>query len=145
MLDEWEPVRRGRRPIARLPGAGGTAFHSFTGRVKTMRILLAVLSLAAALVLPCTAAAATQRVYPPRLPADIAHPGSAIVAFKTPVTAAGDRFAASPSGNAGASDIAALNSALSSIGATHVRRLFTNIPADRLAAARVRAEAATGK
>src|SRR3954454_4571544 len=129
----------------RCRGAGGTAFHSFTGRVKTMRILLAVLSLAAALALPGTAAAANQRVYPARLPADIAHPGSAIVAFKTPVTAAGDRFAASPSGNAGASDIAALNSALASIGATGVRHLFTNVPADQLAAARARAEAATGK
>jgi hypothetical protein len=108
-------------------------------------MLFAVLSLAGALALPGTAAAANQRVYPARLPADIAHPGSAIVAFRTPVTASGDHFAASPSGNAGASDIAQLNSALSSIGATHVRRLFTNIPADQLAAARARAEAATGK
>jgi hypothetical protein len=110
-----------------------------------MRILFAVLSLAGVLALPGTAAAANQRVYPARLPAGIAHPGSAIVAFKTPVTAAGDRFAASPSGNAGASDIAALNSALSSIGATGVRHLFTNVPADQLAAARARAEAATGR
>ncbi len=110
-----------------------------------MRILLAVLSLAGALVLPGTAAAANQRVYPARLPADVAHPGSAIVAFKTPVSAAGDRFAASPSGNAGASDIAALNSALATIGATGVRHLFTNVPAGELAAARARAEAATGR
>ena len=103
-----------------------------------MRILLAVLSLAAALALPGTAAAANQRVYPAKLPAGVAHPGSAIVAFKTPVTALGDRFAASPAGNAGASDIAQLNAALASIGATHVRRLFTNVPADQLAAARAR-------
>src|SRR6478752_5195757 len=119
--------------------------HSFTGRVKPMRILFAVLSLAGALALPGTAAAANQRVYPARLPDDIAHPGSAIVAFKTPVTASGDHFSASPSGNAGASDIAALNSALSSIGARAVRHLFTNVPADQLAAARSRAEAATGR
>src|SRR3954469_10362002 len=110
-----------------------------------MKFVFAVLSLAAALALPGTAAAANQRVYPARLPADIAHPGSAIVAFKTPVTAAGDRLAASPSGNAGASDIAALNSALASIGATGVRHLFTNVPADQLAAARARAQAATGR
>src|SRR4029079_4033432 len=100
---------------------------------------------AAAVPLPGTAAAANQRVCPARLPAGVAHPGSAIVAFKTPVTASGDRFAASPAGNAGASAIAQLNSALSPIGATHVRRLFTNTPADQLAAARARAEAATGK
>ena len=110
-----------------------------------MRKLFAGLTLIAALALPGTAMAATQRIYPAKLPADIAHPGSAIVAFKTPVTAAGDHFAASPSGNAGAADIAALNSALSSIGARAVRRLFTNVPADQLAAARARAEAATGK
>src|SRR4051812_50199389 len=100
-----------------------------------MKFVFAVLSLAAALALPGTAAAANQRVYPARLPADIAHPGSAIVAFKTPVTAAGDHFAASPSGNAGASDIAALNSALASIGATGVRHLFPNVPPPQLAGA----------
>src|SRR4051794_41935741 len=94
-----------------------------------MRILLAVLSLAAALVLPCTAAAANQRVYPARLPADIAHPGSAIVAFKTPVTAAGDPFAASPSGNAGAADIAAPNSAPAATRGTGGGPPFTNGPA----------------
>ena len=110
-----------------------------------MRMLFAVLSIAAALVLPASATAANQRVYPARLPAGVAHPGSAIVAFKTPVSAAGDRFAASPAGNAGASDIAALNSALASIGATGVRHLFTNVPAGELAAARARAEAATGR
>ena len=110
-----------------------------------MRKLFAGLTLIAALALPGTAMAAAQRIYPAKLPADLAHPGSAIVAFKTPVTAAGDHFAASPSGNAGAADIAALNSALSSIGARAVRRLFTNVPADQLAEARARAEAATGK
>jgi hypothetical protein len=109
-----------------------------------MRSVLGALTVLCSLALTAPASAATQRPYPPRLPSSVAHPGSAIVAFRTPVQAAGDRFAASPQGAAGASDIAALNQTLQNIGATSVRHLFTNVPAGELQAARARAQAATG-
>jgi hypothetical protein len=110
-----------------------------------MRNLIAALTVVGALASPAVASAANQRLYPATLPADVAHPGSAIVAFSTPVQAAGSRFAPSPSGSAGAPDVAALNSTLSSLGATSVKHLFTNVPADQLAAARAQAQAATGR
>jgi hypothetical protein len=81
------------------------------------------------------------RHYPGNLPTTIAHPGSVIVAFKTPVASAGDRV--SGNGTASASDVDAINATLAGLNATSVRHLFTSIPADKLAAARAKAEAAT--
>ncbi|WP_028060846.1 S8 family serine peptidase [Candidatus Solirubrobacter pratensis] len=110
-----------------------------------MRKVVAALTVIGALASPAVASAANQRLYPATLPADVAHPGSAIIAFSTPVQAAGARFAPSPAGGAGAADVAALNSTLSSLGATSVEHLFTNVPAAQLAAARAQAQAATGR
>jgi hypothetical protein len=110
-----------------------------------MRNAIAALTILGALASPAVASAARQRPYPAALPPGVAHPGSAIVAFSTPVEASGDHFAASASGTAAASDVAALNSTLSSIRTTSVRHLFANLPADQLAAARARAQAATGR
>ena len=110
-----------------------------------MRKVIAALTVVTALASPAVASAAKQRPYPAVLPPGVSHPGSAIVAFSTPVQATGDHFAASPAGAAGAADVAALNSTLSSIGTTSVKHLFGNVPADQLAAARAQAQAATGR
>jgi hypothetical protein len=110
-----------------------------------MRNVVAALAVVGVLVPAGAASAATQRSYPARLPAGVAHPGSAIVAFRTPVEAVGGRFAASPAGAAGASDLNAINTTLAALGATGVHHLFTNVPADQLTAARAQAEAATGR
>ena len=60
-------------------------------------------------------------------------PGSAIVAFNTPVQAANGQFAAAPSSQADPAALSALNATLAAIGATSVEHLFTNLPADELA------------
>src|SRR5262245_15129401 len=110
-----------------------------------MRRWIAVLSVTgAALGAASTASAATQRAYP-ALPAGVAHRGSAIVAFKTPVQAADGKFAAAPGSQADPADLTALNATLASIGATSVDHLFTNLPADELQAARAQAEQTEGK
>src|SRR5262245_40768498 len=107
-----------------------------------MRRWIAALSVTgAALGLTASASAATQRAYP-ALPAGVAHKGSAIVAFNTPVQAANGRFVSS---QASAADLNALNATLASIGATSVGHLFTNLPADELQAARAQAEQAEGR
>src|SRR5262249_45606467 len=108
-----------------------------------MRKAIAALTVIGALGMPAAASAANQRPYP-KLPTHVAHPGSAIVAFNTPIQASGDQFAATAGTQAAGSDIAALNSTLSQLHATSVTHLFTNIPADQLAAARAKAMAATG-
>jgi len=84
-----------------------------------------------------------QRIYP-ALPASLVHPGEALIAFKTPVSVANNRFAESAAGSADATQITALNQTLTAIGTTSVDHLFTNLPADQLNAARARAQAATG-
>src|ERR1700742_2589979 len=94
--------------------------------MAALAVTLATLGLAA------SASAATQRAYP-ALPAGVAHRGSAIVAFNTPVQAADGKFVSS---QANAADLNALNATLASIGATRVDHLFTNLPADELQAAR---------
>jgi len=86
-----------------------------------------------------------QRLYPTNLPQKLVHPGSAIVAFKTPVQAKGARFTPAPSGSASSSDVSALNQTLASLGTTKVVKLFTNVPAAQLNAARAQAERATGQ
>ncbi len=85
-----------------------------------------------------------QRLYP-KLPASVARAGSAIVSFRTPVTVHGKGFAHNAKGNAGSTALAHLNSTLASLGTTHVQRLFTNLPASKLATARARAERNTGR
>ncbi len=67
------------------------------------------------------------------------------MAFNTPVQAANGQFAAAPSSQADPAALSALNATLASIGATRVDRLFTNLPAAELQAARAQAEAAEGK
>ncbi len=84
-----------------------------------------------------------QRLYP-ILPAQIAHRGDTLIAFKTPVSVVGNQFVAGSAG-ADAADLAALNQTLTSLGTTSIEHLFTNLPADQLNAARARAEAATGR
>jgi hypothetical protein len=118
--------------------------------------LLAVASLACSLVsvvsvgaAVSTAGAATHTPppalhYPVNLPGSLAHPGSVIVAFKTPVAPAGDHVQKAARGGAAAGDINAVNATLAGLGATSVHHLFTDIPADELNAARAKAEAATG-
>jgi hypothetical protein len=86
-----------------------------------------------------------QRLYPTTLPSQIAHPGSAIVAFRTPVSSSGNRFTHGAGGSAGTADLNAINQTLASIGASNVKHLFTNFPADQLNAARAQAEATTGQ
>ena len=70
-----------------------------------------------------------QRLYPNFLPASVAHPGSGIVAFRTPVSAHGNRFGS----GSGASDqeLAFINEMLAELGADSVSQLFTNIPGDQ--------------
>jgi hypothetical protein len=109
-----------------------------------MRKAIAALTVIGALGMPAAASAANQRPYP-KLPTNVAHAGSAIVAFKTPIQASGDQFAATAGTQAASSDIAALNSTLSQLKASSVKQLFTNIPADQLAQARAQAMAATGQ
>jgi hypothetical protein len=85
-----------------------------------------------------------QRMYP-ALPASLAHPGEALIAFKTPVSVVNNRFVENASGAADPTQITALNQTLTTLGTTSVAHLFTNVPADALNAARARAESATGQ
>jgi hypothetical protein len=78
------------------------------------------------------------------LPASLAHPGSVIVAFQTPVASSGDRVRRAAQGGAATADLDSINATLAGLGATSVHHLFTDIPAQKLADARARAEAATG-
>src|SRR5436309_324118 len=87
--------------------------------------------------------AAKQRVYPTNLPRGVAHPGSLLVAFNTPVVARSNRFQHDSRGTATDQQLAAVNDALTSIGAVGLDHLFTNIPAATLDAARAKAAAAT--
>ncbi len=88
-------------------------------------------------------APAKQRLYPTVLPSAAAHPGSLIVAFRTPVTARDGRVERDGHGNATDRELASTNQALAALGASSLSHLLTNIPAARLNAARARAEAAT--
>ena len=87
-----------------------------------MRKAIAALTVIGALGMPAAASAANQRPYP-KLPTNVAHPGSAIVAFNTPIQASGDQFAATAGTQAASSDIAALNSTLASLKATPLLEL----------------------
>jgi Subtilase family len=84
-----------------------------------------------------------QRLYPNFLPASVAHPGSAIVAFRTPVSAQGNRFGRGRGSGASDEELASINQTLAGLGADSVSQLFTNIPAAKLNAARARAQAST--
>lgn len=84
-----------------------------------------------------------QRLYPAHLPGNLVHKGSVIVAFRTPVAARGRHFARNSRGHASAAQLDAFNKTLAALHATSVRRLFTNVPAATLNAARARAQAAT--
>lgn len=106
-------------------------------------LLCIVLSLPADVRAAPTAPSPKQRPYPTRLPSRVVHPGSVIVALRTPVAAHGRRFARSSRGKASTSQVASINRTLAGLHATSVRHLFTNIPTARLNAARARAQAAT--
>ncbi|HEX2785361.1 MAG TPA: S8 family serine peptidase [Ilumatobacteraceae bacterium] len=126
----------------------------FPARRRRRGALLAVTAIAAAAVSLVSFVAGVSpakafvpppnRQYPVNLPSTLAHPGSVIVAFKTPVAAAGDRVSGDGSGSAATTDLDAINATLAGLNATSVHHLFTNIPADKLAAARSTAEADTG-
>jgi Subtilase family len=88
-------------------------------------------------------AAAKQRLYPANLPSQVAHPGSLLVAFRTPVVARNNRFEHDSRGSASDQQLAAVNQALTGIGAIGIDHLFTNVPAATLDAARAKTEAAT--
>ncbi len=92
---------------------------------------------------PAAPTAPRQRRYP-NLPASVAHPGSLLVAFQTPVQTSGARVAKTAAGSTVDPNVASFNNALAAIGATSMSRLLTNIPADQLNAARARTEATTG-
>jgi hypothetical protein len=82
-------------------------------------------------------------LYPTAIPREVAHPGSVIVAFRTPVTAHGARVDRETRTRASDADVARTNQALTALGAVSVDHLLTNIPAATLDAARARAERAT--
>src|SRR5439155_918023 len=84
-----------------------------------------------------------QHLYPNNLPRQVANPGSLLMAFNTPVIARNGRFQHDSRGSATDQQLAAVNGALTSIGADEVDHLFTNIPAATLDAARAKAAAAT--
>ena len=99
-------------------------------------------------------AAQPQRVYTPapqgelptNLPSGLVHPGSVLVAFRTPVQVDNtQRHVALAAGqSAPAADIAALSTVFDGLHTTAITHLFTNLPAAQLNATRARAEAATG-
>jgi hypothetical protein len=124
--------------------------HSGAGRILALgSVVLLVVSLCGSLLQPgvSIAQAAPQQ---PRLPTNLnnrqVHPGSVLVAFRTPVRASGNHVAPDSSGRATASssELNQLNNVLDSLRAIEVRHLFANIPAAALNTARARAEAATG-
>ena len=86
-----------------------------------------------------------QRSLPTNLSNRQVHPGSVLVAFRTPVQSSGAHVAAESGASVTAStpDLDQINRILDSLHATSVRHLFTNIPAATLNAARDRAVAAT--
>src|SRR2546423_3044898 len=130
------------------------AARPHTGRVRprraARRAVAAVVLLTGALAVATSAvhgAAASPPPPAPRrypvLPASVAHPGTILMALSSPVAATGARVVAAAT-RTSAADVGTLNAALASIGTTGVHRLFTNVPADQLDAARAKAEAATG-
>ncbi|MFL6073727.1 MAG: S8 family serine peptidase, partial [Mycobacteriales bacterium] len=78
------------------------------------------------------------------LPDSAVHPGSVLVAFRSPVALAGSRLR--PGGSASEKgQVNQVNQVLAGLHATAVRHLFTNIPAAALGAARTRAMKSTGR
>ncbi|HZC52078.1 MAG TPA: S8 family serine peptidase, partial [Mycobacterium sp.] len=106
-----------------------------------------------------TAAPASALAVPPHqlhsvhLPASSVYPGSVLVAFRAPVSVSGARINTTADGarRAGlppasvATETDRVNNVLAGLHATSVQRLFTNIPAAKLQAARERAMRATGR
>ncbi len=84
----------------------------------------------------------------PTLPTNIsseqAHPGSALIAFRTSVKVTGHRIGRGDGSNASDDELNTINKTLDGLGATSVKHLFTNIPAATLNAARAKAIADTG-
>src|SRR5262245_44504682 len=124
--------------------------HSSAHRILALgSAVLLVVSLCGSLLQPgvSIAQAAPKQ---PRLPTNLTnrqvHPGSVLVAFRTPVRASGNHVAPDGSGRTAASsnELNKLNGILDSLHATALRHLFTNIPAAALDAARAKAQAATG-
>ena len=89
---------------------------------------------------PAAAQPSRQRPLPTNLSSQQVHPGSVVLAFRTPVRVAGTQVTGSQDG----SDPSQVNAVLASLHATAIQRLFTNIPADKLNATRDKAMAATG-
>jgi hypothetical protein len=89
-------------------------------------------------------AAPPKPTLPTNISSDQAHPGSALIAFRTSVKVSGHKIGRGDGSNASDDELNTINKTLDGLGATSVKHLFTNIPAATLNAARAKAIADTG-
>lgn len=119
-------------------------FRSLSIAVVTLLVLNLTFVFVTSISPAVVYAAPPKPTLPTNLSKDQAHPGAALVAFRTPVKVSGHKIGRGGDSNASDDELNALNKTLDGLGATSVKHLFSNIPAAALNDARAKAEADTG-
>lgn len=119
-------------------------FRSLSIAVATLLLLNLTFVFVTAISPAVVYAAPHKPTLPTNISPEQAHPGSALVAFRTSVKVSGHKIGRGDNSNASDDELNTINKTLDSLGATSVKHLFTNIPASTLNAARAKAVADTG-